>query len=71
MLILNFSNKELAQKHLVYGISSNCIPGIGRNILSINQFKENNTLALRTWQTKIFSAKIWKIKFQLGCNSPK
>ena len=71
MVILNFSNKELAQKRLVWRISSNCIPGIGINILSINQFKVNNMLALRAWQTKIFSAKIWKIKFQLACNSPK
>ena len=37
--MLNFSNKELVQKHLVQGISRNCNPGIGINILSINQFK--------------------------------
>ena len=47
MLMLNFSNKKLAQKHLVQGINWNCIFGIGINILSINQFKVFNVLALR------------------------
>ena len=59
MFMLNFSNKELVQRHLV---SWNCIPEIWINILSINQFKVLN--ALRARQKKIFSAKIWKIKFQ-------
>ena len=45
--MLTYSNKELVQKHLVQGISLNCIPGIGINILSINQFKMHNTFALR------------------------
>ena len=62
MFMLNFSNKELVQKHLVQGSCWNCIPGIGINVLSINQFKVLNAFALRAWQTKIFSAKIWKIK---------
>ena len=39
MLMLNLSNKELNQKHLVQVISWSCIPGTGINILSINQFK--------------------------------
>ena len=67
MLMLNFSNEELVQKHLVQGISWNCIPGIGIIILSINQFAVRNTFALSAWQTKIFSARIWKINFQF-CN---
>ena len=33
--MLNFSNKELVQQHLVQGISSNCIPGIRINIESL------------------------------------
>ena len=37
MLMLNFTNNDLVQEHLVQGIS--CIPEIGINILSINQFK--------------------------------
>ena len=57
MLMLNFSNKELIQKPLVQEICWNCIPAIGINILSINQFKVLHTFALRVWQTKIFSAK--------------
>ena len=60
MLMLNFSNKELVQKHLVQGISWNCISGIAINILSINQFKVLNAFALRAWPTKIFSEKEWK-----------
>ena len=71
MFLLNFSNKELVQKHLVQRITWHCIPGIDINILSINQFKVLNTFALRAWQTKIFLAKIWKIKFQFSCSSPK
>ena len=70
MLLLNFSNKELIQKHRVQEISWNCIPGTRINIPSINQFKVLTALALKASQTKIFSAKIWKIKFQFGCNSP-
>ena len=35
MLMLNFSNKELVQQHLVQGISWNCIPGIRINIESL------------------------------------
>ena len=53
MLMLNFSNKKLVQKHRVQGIS-----GIRKNILSINQFKVHNTFALTASQTKIFSAMI-------------
>ena len=67
--MLNFSNTELVQKHLTQGISYNCIARIRINILSINQFKVINAFASRAWQTKIFSAKIRKIKFQFGCNS--
>ena len=37
--MLNLSNKELNQKHLVQVISWNCIPGTGINIISIDQFK--------------------------------
>ena len=69
--MLNFSNKKLVQKHFVQGISLDCIPGIGINILLIKQFNVLNVFALRAWQTKIFSAKIWKIKFQFGWNSQK
>ena len=46
--MLNFNNKELIQKHLVQGISGNCIPGIGINILSINQFKVLNAFGLKS-----------------------
>ena len=49
MLMLNFSNKELIQNHFVQGISRYCIPGIGKDILSINQFKVLNAFALRAW----------------------
>ena len=52
MLMLNFNNKELVQKHLVQGISWNCIPGIGINILSINQFKVLNAFALKSSQQR-------------------
>ena len=52
MLMLNFNNKELIQKHLVQGISWNCIPGIGINILSINQFKVLNAFALKSSQQR-------------------
>ena len=50
MVMLNFNNKELVQKHLVQGISWNCIPGIGINILSVNQFKVLNAFALKSQQ---------------------
>ena len=50
--MLNFNNKELIQKHLVQGISWNCIPGIGINILSINQFKMLNAFALKSSQQR-------------------
>ena len=71
MCKLNFSNKELVQKHLVQRITWYCIPGIDINILSINQFKVLDAFALSALQKKIFLEKIWKIKFQFGCNSPK
>ena len=52
MLILNFNNKEPVQKHLVQGISSNCIPGIGINLISINHFKVLNEFALKFSQQR-------------------
>ena len=48
--MLNFNNKELIHKHLIQGISWNCIPGIGINILSINQLKVLNAFALKSSQ---------------------
>ena len=45
--MLNFNNKELIQKHPIQGISWNCLPGIGINMLSINQFKVVNAFALK------------------------
>ena len=52
MLMLNFKNKELVQKHLVQGISWNCIPAIGINILSINQLRVIDLFALTSFQQR-------------------
>ena len=71
MLMLNFSNKEFIQKHLVKGISWNCIPGIGINILSINQFKVLNAFALRAWQTKNFLSKDMEDKIPIWLQFPE
>ena len=49
--MLNFNNK-LVQKHHVQEISWNCIPGIGINILSINQFKVLIVFALKSSQRR-------------------
>ena len=52
MLMLNFNEKEFIQKHLDQEISWNCIPGIGINILSINQFNVLNAFALKSSQQR-------------------